>query len=64
MIYNKDEETKKLEEEAYKLNPKETEDLNFWYYSDFNYRTGDMNIYCYEYHLKKIINKALKGEKT
>ena len=58
MIYNNDKETKKLEKEAYKLNPKETENLNSYYYGDFNHRTGDMNIYCYEQNLKKIIDEA------
>jgi len=61
MIFNKDKETRKLEEEAYKVNPKEAENLNTYYYGDFNGRTGDMNIFCYEYHLKEIIKKA-KGE--
>lgn len=56
-IFNKDKETKQLEKEALKINKKEAESLNSYYNSSFNNRTGDMNIYCYEYHLKEIIKK-------
>lgn len=58
MIYNKDKDTKKLEKEAYKLDAKETEYLNNYYYGKFNNENGDMNIFCYEYELKQIIRKA------
>lgn len=62
MIYNKDTDTRKLEEEAYKVDPKETEFLNGYYHGEFNNRTGDMNIYCYEYELKRIIEKAKENK--
>ena len=57
-IFNEDKDTLKLEKEALKVNKKETESLNSYYNSAFNNRTGDMNIYCYEYHLKEIIRKS------
>lgn len=56
-IFNEDKETKQLEKQALKVNQKETESLNSYYNSPFNNRTGDMNIFCYEYHLKEIIKK-------
>lgn len=61
MKFNKDEETRELEKKALKIDRKETERLNSYYNSDFNSRTGDMSIYCYEYYLKKIIERG--GEK-
>lgn len=58
MIYNQDKETRELEEMALKVNEKETENLNGYYYGEFNDRTGDMNIYCYESELRKIIKEG------
>lgn len=58
MKYTKEQSTRQLEQEAYKLNPKETENLNSYYYGDFNNRTGDMGICAYERNLKKIIENA------
>lgn len=62
MIFNKNKKTRILEKKAYKINKKETEGLNNYYYGDFNNRTGDMNIFCYEYHLKKIIEEGEKKD--
>lgn len=62
-IFNKDKKTRKLEKEAIKWNERETLYLMSYYYGEFNKRTGDMNIYCYEYELKEIIKKEkLKNE--
>ncbi len=58
IIYNKDKDTRKLEKEALLKDKKSFELLNDYYYSNFNDRTGDMNIFCYEYELKKIIENA------
>lgn len=58
MIFNKDPDTRKLEEEAFKIDPKEAEKINDYYYSDFNKRTRDINIFCYEYLLQEIIEKG------
>lgn len=60
MIFNKNGKTRILEKKAYKINKKETEELNNYYYGDFNNRTGDMNIFRYKYHLKRIIKKGKK----
>lgn len=57
-IFNKDKETKQLEKQALKVNKKATENLNSFYNSFFNCRTGDMSIFCYEYHLQEIIKKG------
>ena len=60
MIYNSaKKEIKKLEEKAYKLNPKDTEILNAYYYGDYNSRTGDVSPYYYEMQLKEIIIKEV-----
>lgn len=55
-IFDKDKETRKLEKLAIKADKKSAERLNNYYNSAFNCRTGDMNIFCYESELKKIIN--------
>lgn len=62
MIFNKIEKTKKLEKKAYKINKKETEELNIYYYGDFNNRIEDMNRSYYEYCLKKIIEEGEKED--
>ena len=38
--YNSDPEIKELEKKALKINKEKTENLNYWYNSDFNKRTG------------------------
>lgn len=55
--YNSDPEIKELEKKALKINKEKTENLNYWYNSDFNKRTGDMAWWCYMGNLKEIIER-------
>ncbi len=57
-VFNQDKSIRDLEKKALSIDSKSTKLLNSYYYSNFNFRTGDMNIFCYEYKLKEIIKRS------
>lgn len=58
IFFNQDKETRELEEKALATNEKKFRDINGYFYGEFNSRTGDVNIYTYEHHLKTIIDSG------